>query len=112
MTLCFSFSFACSLSPFKCQIEVVSRGLLSLLDEAVKQHHTPLFYAKKNPCNAAARQAAPDFPQIAPPSEPTSGMPIGHENSTSLMSPPITFRSSASSPVSHSRTGSRPLSER
>lgn len=46
------------------------------------------------------------------PSEPTIGMPIGHENSTSLMSSPIAFRSSASRAFSHSRTGSRPLSDR
>src|SRR6202521_1032020 len=46
------------------------------------------------------------------PSERASGMPIGQENSTSLMSSPMILRSSASRFLSHSRTGSRPPSER
>ena len=46
------------------------------------------------------------------PRESMSGLPIGQENSTSLMSVPITFRSASRNPKSHSRTGSRPLSER
>ena len=50
--------------------------------------------------------------QRPPPSARTSGMPIGQENSTSLMSSPKIFRSSTGSRRSHSRTGSRPLSER
>src|ERR1700704_474726 len=42
------------------------------------------------------------------PSARQSGIPIGQENSTSLMSSPTTFRSSSGRSFSHSRTGSRP----
>src|SRR5262249_54255763 len=42
------------------------------------------------------------------PSARHSGMPIGQENSTSLMSSPMILRSILSRPLSHSRTGSRP----
>src|SRR5712692_7830228 len=46
------------------------------------------------------------------PSARQSGMPTGQENSTSLMSSPMTLRSSSSRAFSHSRTGSRPTAER
>lgn len=41
-----------------------------------------------------------------------SGGPHGQPNSTFMMSRPIDLRSSRGSPVSHSRTGSRPLANR
>src|SRR6266853_2114334 len=42
------------------------------------------------------------------PKDRQSGMPIGHENSTSLISSPMIFLSARSRLFSHSRTGSRP----
>jgi hypothetical protein len=59
------FSCACSFYSFKCQSDVAVRGLLSLLDEAVKQHHTSPVHAEKNTRNTSTRQAAPDFAQFA-----------------------------------------------
>src|SRR4051812_12599918 len=46
------------------------------------------------------------------PSARTRGMPIGHENSTSLMSWPMIFRSAASRLLIHSRTGHAPMAIR
>jgi hypothetical protein len=70
----------------------------------MQQHHASLLDTENNSRNPARgkllRTSHNSFP-----SEPTNGFPIGHENSTSLTSSPIVFRSSLSRLFNHSRTG-------
>lgn len=61
------FFFTCpSFFSFERHVDVTSRCLLSLLDEAVKQNHASICNTENDPSNPAVWQTTPDFPEFAP----------------------------------------------
>jgi hypothetical protein len=89
------------------QLQILLWRSLRFLDEPMEQNHPALLVdVEEDARNAILVQVRPY--QTPSSSNLQTGIPIGHPNSTLLMSSPIRFRSSVESRLSHSRTGSPP----